>query len=328
MRAVCVASDNACMTTAAKPIDPSIMQRLAFVALLHQQGDQQAAGPAPMHIAGILTLHDAVELFLVLAGEHLGGGLSEKLDFLGYWAEIDKRFGVALTHKSSMSRLNRRRIDFKHHGNLPSTQSLASARADVASFLEGNIPLVFGIDYDRISMADLIPQHRTRHLVGKADRLEAQDRRTEAMAYLTYAFSELTTGPASAPVRQLLDLGPALQPRLGVELTQQALGGASAFDDRLAYQIYNATHATMRMQNGLQIIALGISYPEFVRFRTYAVGCHGPHADGPDDEVTPAAPEGYTATGEEYRFCLQFVVTASLKIAEIAELAIPAGSAP
>jgi hypothetical protein len=39
-----------------------------------------------------------------------------------------------------MDRLNRRRVDFKHHGNLPSTESLARACADVSTFFVGLCP--------------------------------------------------------------------------------------------------------------------------------------------------------------------------------------------
>jgi hypothetical protein len=39
---------------------------------LYQQGIEQARRPEPLSLASLLTFHDSVELFLVLAADHLG----------------------------------------------------------------------------------------------------------------------------------------------------------------------------------------------------------------------------------------------------------------
>ena len=64
--------------TSPSPIDPLIMQRLAFIRMLHQQGNEQAQLPNPIRVTCILTLHDAVELFSVLVGDHLGANLKSQ----------------------------------------------------------------------------------------------------------------------------------------------------------------------------------------------------------------------------------------------------------
>src|SRR5262249_39142319 len=89
------------------------------------------------------------------------------------------------------ARLNCRRVDFKHHGNLPSTESLARACADVSTFFEKNTPLVFNIDYNAIDMADLIPQPTTRALAKQATTEEGAGNRAEAMGLLSDAFEDL-----------------------------------------------------------------------------------------------------------------------------------------
>ncbi|MEO3873191.1 hypothetical protein ABGB18_30620 [Nonomuraea sp. B12E4] len=45
------------------------MKRLAFIHSLHEQGHEQAQRPEPLSAMITLAYHDAVELFLVLAGE-------------------------------------------------------------------------------------------------------------------------------------------------------------------------------------------------------------------------------------------------------------------
>ncbi|MCD0453339.1 hypothetical protein LO762_29775 [Actinocorallia sp. API 0066] len=59
------------------------MQRLAFIQYLHHLGDQQAHLPEPMRTSSVLTYHDAVELFLVLAGDHLNADLDPRIEFKG-----------------------------------------------------------------------------------------------------------------------------------------------------------------------------------------------------------------------------------------------------
>lgn len=57
-----------------------------------------------------------------------------------------------------MERLNKVRVKLKHHGSIPGTQQVADARTDVDAFLAANTQAVFGMDYDTVTMADVVPQ--------------------------------------------------------------------------------------------------------------------------------------------------------------------------
>jgi hypothetical protein len=59
-----------CLTALAA--NPATADRLAFVWFLYDQGQQLCDLPAPLASAGLLTLHDAVELWLDLAVDHAG----------------------------------------------------------------------------------------------------------------------------------------------------------------------------------------------------------------------------------------------------------------
>jgi hypothetical protein len=50
------------------PLNPKTVSRLAFIRFLHHQGVQQSRLPEPQSSASVMTLHDAVEAFLLLAG--------------------------------------------------------------------------------------------------------------------------------------------------------------------------------------------------------------------------------------------------------------------
>jgi hypothetical protein len=66
--------------------DVPTMNHLAFIRMLYQQGIEQARRPEPLSFASLLSFHDSVELFLVLAADHLGASLPRRdPNFLDYW---------------------------------------------------------------------------------------------------------------------------------------------------------------------------------------------------------------------------------------------------
>jgi hypothetical protein len=298
------------------------MQRLAFIRMLHQQGNEQAQLPNPMRVTCILTLHDAVELFLVLVGDHLGANLSPRLDFMAYWTEIQSKANVQLTSKTAMDRLTRRRVDFKHHGNLPSTESLARACADVSAFFEENTPLVFGIDYDAIDMADLIPQATTRALVKQATTEESTGNRTEAMALLSDAFENLfyqhantTSYPPS-----LFAFGPDITYPLRKGDIRRALpNNQLGYASKLADQISDVTDIARATQTGLRVVSLGVDLHRYERFRQLVPNVF--HGMAGNREVRP--PPDYAPTAEDLRFCMDFLITIALRLAEIETYTTP-----
>src|SRR6266567_7963252 len=131
--------------------------RLAFIRYLHHQGVQQARLPEPQSSAAVLLLHDAVEAFLLLAAEHLG--TAPPREFGQYWDVLSPAKltgGVDLAVKQGMVRLNKIRVNLKHHGVQPGKAAIDQNLADAATFFAANTRLVFGVDYDQVSMADVI----------------------------------------------------------------------------------------------------------------------------------------------------------------------------
>ena len=105
--------------------------------------------------SAVLTFHDAVELFLSLAAEHLNVGRSS-LGFMEYFEVLKAPLGQDLAQKESMRRLNSARVGLKHSGTLPSKMSIEGFRASTTEFFETNVPTVFSVDFDSISLVDLV----------------------------------------------------------------------------------------------------------------------------------------------------------------------------
>jgi hypothetical protein len=103
---------------------------LGFIRFLYTQGLEQARQPEPLSATALLSFHDAVELFLILSGEHLHANLSTSINFLEYWDRLAPSLPgkIPLGHKGAMARMNRLRVNLKHHGSIPSESDLEQVR--------------------------------------------------------------------------------------------------------------------------------------------------------------------------------------------------------
>lgn len=84
------------------------MRRLAVARYLHVQAIEQGRKGDLLAGLALLSLHDAVEVFLHAAAEDRNITLSKSVEFLEYWAVFDKA-GFSLPMKTRMDRFNRSR---------------------------------------------------------------------------------------------------------------------------------------------------------------------------------------------------------------------------
>jgi hypothetical protein len=299
------------------------MSRLAFVRLFFQQGIDQSRQPDPLNVGSVLTLHDTAELFLQVIADHRGVNLPKFVQFHEYWKRLDPANdpnGVALSGERAMTRLNDLRTAFKHHGTMPSAAAIARACDDVRAFLEANTLTVFGMPFDAIDMAEVIPQAGVRDKVRSATAAAVGGNFTEAMGLLAEAYDELfgvPGPPASSPTARFgdtvkpireQDLAAALRPASG-DRTRRPIG---ATPHLLASAIASLSDATREMQSAMRVMGLGIDYRQFARFRqltptiTYGMG----------GNTERHARTGYAPTSADFEFCRQFVITAALRVAE------------
>jgi hypothetical protein len=317
------------MTTPASGPPPqptaATMRRLAFIQMFFRQGMDQSRQAEPLNVASVLTLHDTAELFLQLVGEHRGVNLPRFVHFHEYWKLLDPARdpnGVALTGERPMSRLNDLRTAFKHHGTTPSASAIEQACADVRAFLNANMPTVFGIAFDSIDMAEVIPQQIVRDKVRGATASAIGGDLVDGMCLLAEAYDDLfgiTPGPPGrrspagqfgSTIRAMAehDIAGALRPAPGDHIRRPA----SADHRHLASLIVSVARTTGEMQRAMQVIALGIDYRQFERFQQltpkifyYMDMHHERHS-----------PPGYAPTDADFEFCRQFLVMAALRIAE------------
>jgi hypothetical protein len=309
------------------------MKSLVFIQMLHRQGLEQASAPEPLSFSAILTFHDAVELFLITAAEHLGAAVKDRGRFPDRFAEAlhpsNCQNGVDLQALYGIRRLTDLRNGFKHSAGFPGPEPLQRASTDTADFFTANSPLVFGLPFEDIDPSTLIQQPAARDRVkASAEHYKAGDL-LSAMGMLAFAFERLMEGQMNdvdAPYGlSVFSFGPSLR-RHGLRgdqvrqildqpdmRTRRGLPARSA--ERLAEEITATRDVARSVQDGMRLMALGVDFHQYRRFLslTPAVGMTY------DQPHTPTfqAEDGYAPSGEEFNFCRQFVVSVALRIDEI-----------
>lgn len=313
-------------------LDPPTMNRLAFIRLLYQQGIEQARRPEPLSFASLLTFHDSVELFLVLAADHLGAPLPRRdPGFLDYWQILRRTdafpAGVDLTGQPAMDRLNRYRNALKHAGAWPSREAVEDALTSTASFFENNVAAVFGVAFDAINMTDVVPQDDARSRLKAAAAAEAAGDRKEAMAQLAEAFGELFRPYAGSRFgwAGAYGFGPTVRSGpgfpIGVASAMTTIAsqirsiqarGLQAIGKKVDDNIAQLNDVVAAMQRGMRVMAVGIDYARYNRFEQLT-----PKVSGTGEHRRVNAEADYAPTHEEYDDCVQFVIAAALRLAEL-----------
>ncbi len=225
--------------------------------------------------------------------------------------------GVKLLHQREMDGLNQLRVAFKHRGTLPSSSALQQTCADTRAFLEDNTPLVFGIAFGSIDMAEVIPQIDVRSKVFAATAAASVGDIRDAMGVLAEAYDQLF-GPAAGWFEHPVgSFGVTVHK---MPLSQIASSLAPAQSDTaerahwqgLAALLEEVFEATRQMQRAMRVMALGIDYRQFERFAEltpaidYYLDQRAERHERPD----------YAPTVDEFEYCRSFIITASLRVAD------------
>lgn len=299
------------MTTA---LDPQTAKRLAFVRLVYDQAVQTSRLPAPLNATALLSFHDAVELFLVLVGDHIGAQLDRRTNFLDYWDRIKRApNGVLLSQIAGMRRLNDHRNGLKHAGNMPLPEVLDQARVDVRAFFDENVPRVFAqVSFDSIDMADVIPQDDVRATAKEASQHAATGSRALAMIKLSRAFMLLMrNGGVMRKFGKTLDRDAFFKG--GLESAFRKIGD----NRRLGSRLGDVSEAVVDMQEAIRIMSIGLDFAEYTRFRELLPAIWARDEDKDAESARRDEERGQVADQEEFEFCRQFLVAVALRIAEV-----------
>jgi len=289
-------------------MEPTYLQRLSFIKYLFSIALSQSYQPEPLCGASILSFHDSVELFLQLVLEKLGISKKNK-GFIDYWEVIEKEAkGIKLSLKESMKRLNKARVDLKHHGFRPSRLDIELYRATTLAFFNENCPIIFTINFDEITLIDCITYGRSRELLMKAKNYfdsglikDALENTALSFIYLIsdYEKSKLTYHRSPFFIGESMT---SLESRIRDQTLRRNLGDI----------ISKLTKSITAIQEVMEILCIGINYRKYVKFKTIV----------PDVvfaiDGTPRyyLEEELDLNKEDFEFCMTFIVESALKLQE------------
>jgi hypothetical protein len=154
---------------------------------------EQSNQPEPLNGLSVLTFQDSIELFLQLSCESLNIAINPKKEpaFMEYFDLIKGKILTELAERDSIHRLNKARVAFKHHGNLPSMLDIESFRVSATNFFVENIPKIFEIELYEISIIHLIEFPKTKENLLTAKEKIAEDNYEDSAKSISIAFQEL-----------------------------------------------------------------------------------------------------------------------------------------
>lgn len=284
-----------------------IINRLAKIKYLYKIGIEQSMQEGTFAGFSILSFHDSTEMFLLLVAENKGDKIDD-ISFMQFWDRYPD-----LTLKESMRKLKDRRVNIKHKGLFPSKTDIEESRITITQFFRENIKVQFGLEFDEISLADLIEYHNIKDYIRKAEELLSQNKTYDCLLNARIGFEELLVTYESDK-RQWRDSIFCVGKKVGNDYRRLV---TSDKDGRKWFEEVTMTSNAIR--NILRISAMGIDYRKYALFdfitprviETCGIG---------DDKYAKEELEHFELTKsikqEDCRFCIDFVVDCALKLQE------------
>ncbi|MBE3088294.1 MAG: hypothetical protein IMZ71_04185 [Chloroflexi bacterium] len=276
------------------------LRRLAFIRYLFRVGLVQSRQPMPLAAASLLTFHDAVELFLVLACEHLNCPVKENMSFAAYFESLRRQPGISVSGEGVMVRLNKARVNLKHYGNLPAKESVEGFRESVSAFLDDNCSSLFEVQLQSVSMTALVEDREGRSRLEQAEARLAAGEPAEAIKNVALAYRSL-----------IRNFGPGWDVFWGFHMENVGRLGTPPLtgSPRLNAILSGVGDALDYLWTRLGVLEMGFDIPRYQRFTRIAPGVHVT-LDGREEPIniikTPAA--------DDVQFCIEFVVDCALTL--------------
>lgn len=291
------------------------MPRLAFIRYLYKVAVDQSRLPLPMGAAAILGFQDAVELFLVLAADHLNVSIDAKSPFDKYFVTVDDALSAAgrdrLSGKTGMLQLNQARVGLKHYGNLPDEREIERFRSRVGAFFEDNIATVFdGTEFDKVSLVKTVKPDDVRDSLEEAQRLADADRLPDAIRQVGAAFWSLIADFHSRHEAAVGQMPFTFHAALTESAPPQVMDNYG-YNPRLkAWDESNRTdYRIAKLEDMVAAMYTGLDIGRWVRFRMLTA-TRMSLSPAVSDSAEPSA----TPKAGDFQFCLDFVIDSAIRL--------------
>ncbi len=290
-------------------ISQVILKRLSFIKYLYQLGIRQSRQKTPQDSISILMFHDSIELFLQLSTEYLNASTQTNINFMEYWGIINQKLqGQQLSQKNQMNRLNKARVNLKHHGLLLNESDIESFRVNTSDFFSDNCSIVFEINFSEISLIDLINNSDVKDLFRDAVNYYEQNNIKRALEYFSLTFKVL-----------IYDFEEKLQ------AYRYQLFGFEKFiphceDDAIRSDLDNVSYAINNIQYKLKYLIYGINVRDFIKFSLLTPDVIFIRTDFRNYKIDIPLPflkkKEKLYSQDQLEFCKDFIIDCALKLQE------------
>jgi len=302
-------------------LDEATLRRLAFIRYMYQLGEDQSRQPEPYSSVSALTFHDAVDLFLQLAAEHLDVSTNNVFGFMAYWEPLKQKVGGdGLSQKQAMANFNKARVGLKHSGIRPSKEDIVGYRVSVALFFRENTPTVFGIEFADATLINFVKPDSARQLLVQARASQEEGNLLDALTLAAFAFYEVVEGPleqlGSVQLGRVSSSGVRMS-RLRMNTLRMKLDAeeSSPTVEATADMVEALQNEVQHVSTTVAALSLGLDPHRFARFRSMTPAVVKT-AGGPYNAMQLGNNlEG--ASQDDVDFCISFVIETAVTLADL-----------
>jgi hypothetical protein len=150
--------------------DESVIRKIRVARYLLSLAESHLKDTSDLAVfAGTHLLQDAVELFLVATAEHLHATTTSNMKFEAYMDAIEQKVGNALPYRPKLLRLNRIRVESKHHGGQPPRDECKTLLTPVKEFCLDVSDQYIGVNFNTVSLVDILNAGEIKQFLKQAE---------------------------------------------------------------------------------------------------------------------------------------------------------------
>jgi hypothetical protein len=273
-----------------------LTKRLIYAKYLLKRAANLHADDNELASAGaVLTAHDSAEMVMLVVIEELK--LSSFRNFSEFWKLVKESTGKEPPRKAAMDRLNHARVGLKHKGILPNPKVVADFLRTTTTFCEEIARDYLAIDYETVSLADLVQNPDARTHVKKAESSKSNSDLKTALEELAIAYKELDSEANKKHEDELIG-----------QIRLPDLGGTPSFE------IHELHHQLEQMGAVVDALILGVDLTKYRKFVTI-VPVAQRYADNHVEIMWLR--DSAKISDSDYDFCYEFVMDFALKMATV-----------
>lgn len=153
-------------------MDIEVLRRIILARHLYGLGTSYLKSSNDLYLfSAVNLLQDAVEAFLLAVSDQVSASVNDKTNFDKYFIQINEKIApIELPFKNKLLRLNRIRVDSKHHGIQPARDECDRLAISVREFFDEVSSSILNVNFSTVSTIDLLKDGEVKNIL-----LEAKD---------------------------------------------------------------------------------------------------------------------------------------------------------